>query len=83
MRSTYKVREPEFSYFVTSTIVDRIPVFNIKQNIDILIEELIYSQKNKEFKIYNYVIMPEHFHLICHSDKLVQITQSIKSYNQI
>jgi putative transposase len=80
MRSTYKVREPELSYFVTSTIVNWIPVFNILQNIDILIEAFIYSQKNKGFKIYNYVIMPEHFHLICQSDKLVQIMQSIKSY---
>jgi len=80
MRSTYKVREPELSYFVTSTIVNWIPVFNILQNIDILIEAFIYSQKNKGFNIYNYVIMPEHFHLICQSDKLVQIMQSIKSY---
>ena len=80
MRSTYKVRESELSYFVTSTIVNWIPVFNIQQNVDILIEALIYSQKNKGLKIYNYVIMPEHFHLICQSDKLVQIVQSVKSY---
>jgi putative transposase len=80
MRSTYKVRDLEQSYFVTSTIVNWIPVFNIQQNIEILIEALIYSQKNKEFKIYDYVIMPEHFHLICQSDKLVQTIQSIKSF---
>lgn len=80
MRTTYKVIDIEYSYFVTSTIVNWIPVFNIQQNIEILIEALIYSQKNKEFKIYNYVIMPEHFHLICQSEKLVQTMQSIKSY---
>ncbi len=56
MRSTYKVRESELSYFVTSTIVNWIPVFNIQQNVDILIEALIYSQKNKGLKIYKYML---------------------------
>jgi putative transposase len=45
-----------------------------------LIEAIIYSQYNKEFNVFDYVIMPEHFHLICSSDKLASIIQSIKSY---
>jgi putative transposase len=80
MRTTYKVTENEHPYFVTSTIVNWIPVFSNKQNLDALIEALKYSQKNKQFRILNYVIMPEHFHLICVCDKLITTIQSIKSY---
>jgi REP element-mobilizing transposase RayT len=80
MRTRYKIYDSTIQYFITSTIVNWIPVFNNKQNLDALIEAIIYSQKNKEFKIINYVIMPEHFHLICMCDKLVTTIQSIKSY---
>ena len=47
MRTTYKVKDNECCYFVTSTIVNWIPVFNIPQNTDALIDALVYSQKNK------------------------------------
>jgi len=80
MRTTYKVKDNEHCYFITSTIIGWIPAFNISQNTDALIEALVYSQKNKDLKIYNYVIMPEHFHLICFCDKLVKVIQSIKSF---
>ncbi len=80
MRTTYKVKDNEYCYFVTSTIVNFIPVFNNQHNTDALIDALVYSQKNKDFRIYNYVIMPEHFHLICYCEKLVQVIQSIKSF---
>lgn len=80
MRTRYKINEKEYPYFITSTIVNWIPVFNNKQNLDVLIEAFNYSQKNKQFKILDYVIMPEHFHMICVCDKLVTTIQSIKSY---
>jgi len=80
MRSRYKISDKHSQYFITSTIVNWIPVFNNKRNINSLIEALIFSQKNKDFKIYDYVIMPEHLHLICSCDKLINTVQSIKSY---
>jgi putative transposase len=80
MRTRYKTKESSSRYFITSTIVIWIPVFNNKQNLDALIEAITYSQQQKEFKVFDYVVMPEHFHLICSSDKLVIIIQSIKSY---
>jgi putative transposase len=80
MRTTYKVKDNEHPYFITSTIINWIPVFTNKHNLDTLIEAFIYSQKNKQLKIFDYVIMPEHFHLICMCDNLVNTIQSIKSY---
>jgi|WetSurSiteA1Bulk_404760.scaffolds.fasta_scaffold39155_1 putative transposase len=80
MRTTYKVKDNEHTYFITSTIVNWIPVFKNKQNLDALIESMVYSQKYKQLKIFGYVIMPEHFHMICACDKLVSTIQSIKSF---
>lgn len=80
MRTNYKVSNLDSAYFITSTIVKWVPVFREKENIDILIDSLTFSQKNKCLKIYSYVIMPEHFHLVCQSDKLVDIIRSIMSY---
>lgn len=41
---------------------------------------IIYNQDKKDLKIFAYVIMPEHFHMICHSENLVSVIQSIKSF---
>jgi len=81
MRTTYKILDNRNVFFVTSTIVNWIPVFNIKNNIDSLIESFIYSQKHKGLKIFSFVIMPEHFHMICESEEIIKVIQSIKSYS--
>ncbi len=81
MRTTYKVIDNKNIFFITSTIVNWIPVFKIKDNIDSLINAFTYSQRNKKLKIYSYVIMPEHFHMVCESDNMVKVFQSIKSYS--
>ena len=80
MRTRYKTHDSTSQYFITSTIVKWIPVFNNKHNLDALIEAITYSQQNKGFNVFDYVIIPEHFHLICSSEKLVSTIQSIKSY---
>jgi putative transposase len=80
MRTAYKVKDNEHPYFITSTIVDWIPVFNNKNNIDALINAFKHAQKEKQFIILGYVIMPEHFHMVCICDKLIKTIQSIKSY---
>jgi REP element-mobilizing transposase RayT len=43
-------------------------------------EAITHHIKQNSFKVYAYVIMKNHFHLICKSPKLSNIIQSIKSY---
>jgi putative transposase len=51
-------------YFVTLTIVDWIDLFTRRLYSDLIIENLIYCQKNKGLHVYEYVIMTNHLHMI-------------------
>lgn len=81
MRTRYKITENGQIYFTTSTIVNWSPVIKTKKYFDILIEIFRFSQINKKLKIYSYVILDNHFHLICQGEKLDNIMRSIKSYS--
>jgi len=81
MRSRYKITEKEGIYFVTSTIVEWIPVFSSKEYFEILIETLKYCRANKNLKLYAYVIMENHFHLIVSGPDLSNIMRSLKRHS--
>lgn len=80
MKSRYKVVDPEGIHFVTSTIIEWIPVFISEEALNIIINSLTFCQKEKGLKIYAYVIMPEHLHLIISSINIVEIMQSFKRH---
>ncbi|MBX7046722.1 MAG: transposase [Ignavibacteria bacterium] len=80
MRSSYKILNKAGVYFMTSTIVDWIPVFTSEKYFQILINAFKFHQQKNNLKIYSYVILDNHFHIICSAEKLAQIFQSIKSF---
>lgn len=80
MRTRYKIIENNTPYFITSTVVEWIPIFINKQYCDIIINSLTYSRKQKGLNLFAYVIMPEHIHLIVSADNLSQIIKDFKSY---
>ncbi len=55
-------------YFVTSTIVDWYPVFTKSSYFNIIINSLEYCRQEKGLRIYAYVIMLNHLHLIVSTD---------------
>jgi len=81
MRNRYKVISDENLYFITSSIVDWIPVFCNEKYFEILISAVKYSQHNKGLKVYAYVLLDNHFHMIVSGNKLSNIIRSIKSYS--
>ena len=68
MGESYTIRDQQAIYFVTFTIVDWVDVFTRKIYKDICIESLDYCRKSKGLKIYGYVIMSNHIHLILQSE---------------
>lgn len=76
----YKFYENEYPYFLTCMLIDGIPLFNDTEVADIVIDSLNYAQKNLNMKIYCYVIMNNHFHMIAKGDDLSKYMHSIKSY---
>lgn len=51
-------------YFYTATILDWIPLLRSEKFKDIIINSLIHLIQNEKIKVYGFVIMPNHIHLI-------------------
>jgi len=82
MSREYKIHNPEGIYFITPTVVAWIDVFTRLQYKEIVIESLKYCQSAKGLKIYAYVIMTNHLHLIVQAEKgnLSEIIRDFKKF---
>jgi len=68
MSRKYKFRNPEGVYFVSFATVNWIDVFTRLEYKDILVENLKYCIENKGLKLYAWVIMTNHLHLLMSSE---------------
>ena len=80
MRSRYKFNIEKGLYFVTSTIVEYIPVFTSDKYFQIINSSLDYCRINKGIEIFAYVIMDNHFHLLISVENLSDKLRSIKRH---
>jgi putative transposase len=82
MAFAYRVYDQYGVYFVTFTVHQWVDVFSRKDYVDILLENIRYCQKNKGLKVYSWVIMSNHCHLIVSSDdkKLSDIIRDLKKH---
>lgn len=80
MRSRYKITKEDGIYFITSTIIEWIPVFTSKEYFEIIISALKYCRAYKGLKLYAYVILDNHFHLVVSGPNLSNIIQSLKRH---
>ncbi|MBM4283912.1 MAG: transposase [Deltaproteobacteria bacterium] len=80
MITRYKIVEDGQIYFLTSTIIEWLPVFTRKVYFDIILDSFNYSRRYKGLKIYAYVIMDNHFHLIAQGDNLGKTIKELKSH---
>ena len=78
-RSRYKVYEPTHPHFVTCTILHWLPIFTRQESVQIIIECLKFLQKKDNLKLYAYVILENHLHLVIQSN---DIEKSMKSFKQ-
>jgi len=83
----YLIREQGALHFLTFTVVDWVDVFTRKDYRDILIERMIFCQKEKGMDVYAYVIMrlaapTNHIHIIMQSSKreLSNLIRDFKKY---
>lgn len=78
-RSRYKIVDPKLPHFVTCTVLHWIPVFTRPATVDIVLDGLRYLIA-EEFKLYAYVILENHLHLIGQSNDLARDMARFKSY---
>jgi len=79
-RSRYKIYESTHPHFITCTILHWIPIFTRIQTTNIILESLKYLQKEDNLKIYAYVILENHLHLIVSSDDIGKSMAKFKSF---
>lgn len=82
MALAYTIKDQFGLYFVTFTVHQWVDVFTRKDYANIIIDSLKFCQKEKGLKIYAWVIMSNHIHLIIQSDKipLSDIIRDFKKY---
>jgi REP element-mobilizing transposase RayT len=80
MRSRYHVREKERAHFVTSTIVDWLPVFILPDCCEILARSLDFCRSEKGLRLYAWVIMDNHFHAVVHAEELSRAMADLKKF---
>lgn len=79
-RSRYKIHEPTTPHFITCTILHWIPIFTRIESTEIIFESLRYLQTSDNLKIYAYVILENHLHLVISSDDLALSMKKFKSF---
>lgn len=80
MRSRYTVVDSEGIYFLTATVIEWIPAFIGTDVCDMLIKALAFCRKEKRLRLYAYVIMENHVHLVAEAPDLSGVMQSFKRH---
>jgi REP element-mobilizing transposase RayT len=75
----YKIRDQYGMYFLTFTVIDWIDVFTRKNYRDMLLDSLVYCQKEKGLVIHAFVIMSNHVHCIL-SSKPGKLSATIRDF---
>ena len=79
-RSRYKIYEPTYPHFITCTILHWIPIFTRVESTNIIFESLRYLQKTDNLKIYAYVILENHLHVVASSDDIGKSMKKFKAF---
>src|SRR4051812_31243040 len=80
MRSRYQIREAHAAHFVTSTIVEWLPVFTTAACCDIVVEALKYCREHKGLLVHAWVIMDNHFHAVVAGPELAATLGNLKKF---
>lgn len=77
--SRYKITNPELPHFITATVLHWIPVFTRPATVHILLDCLNYLMANG-LKVYAYVILENHMHMVVQCSRLDRDISRFKSY---
>ena len=78
-RSRYQIVDPKLPHFVTCTVLHWIPVFTRQATVAVLLDSLRFLQQDG-LKVYAYVILENHLHLLLQSPQLDRDMARFKSH---
>jgi len=77
------IHDPSHLYFITSSLVEWLPLFANNKYASIVLNSLDWHRKQKQILLYAFVIMPTHLHWIskpCEPFTVSEVLQSFASY---
>jgi REP element-mobilizing transposase RayT len=66
-------------HFVTCTVLHWIPIFTRQETVEIVLESLRFLQ-SEGFKVFAYVVLENHLHMVVQSDNLVKDMARFKQF---
>jgi putative transposase len=82
-RSRYVITEPDKPHFLTCTVLEWLPVFTRPEAVDILLTSWSYQRQHQGLKLYGYVVLENHLHIIAQAPRLDKCMASFKSYTAV
>ncbi|HKJ28497.1 MAG TPA: hypothetical protein VJ965_12715 [Anaerolineales bacterium] len=79
-RTRYQVFDSTFPYFLTCTVVEWIPLFNDPNLVELLFDSLRFMQNKNRLRIFAYVVMDTHIHLVASAENLSKEISNFKSF---
>ncbi|MCK9622840.1 MAG: transposase [Methylobacter sp.] len=79
-RSRYRICDEKAPHFLTCTVLNWIPLFTRPQTAGIILDALRYRQEEHDWKIYGYVILENHLHMIVQAENLAVELPRFKSF---
>jgi REP element-mobilizing transposase RayT len=79
-RSRYQIRHEQGPHFLTCTVLNWMPLFTRPKTVNIIIDALNYRQEQLDWKIYGYVILENHLHMIVQAENLAIELPKFKSF---
>jgi putative transposase len=82
-RSRYRIFdgvEGHAPYFLTSTIVEWIPLLGFPPIAQIILDSLSFMRRNRRITLYAYVMMENHLHIVASSENLSKEIGDFKSF---
>jgi putative transposase len=79
-RSRYKIHDEKAPHFLTCTVLNWMPLFTRPQTSDVILEALRHRQEHEGWKVYGYVILENHLHMIVQNENLAVELAHFKSY---
>ncbi len=69
-------------YYMTVTVIDWIDVFTRKELANVIIESLVYCQRQKGLVLYAWCLMPSHLHLIASAAEGIKLTDVMRDFKK-
>jgi putative transposase len=79
-RTRYRIYEDGYPYFMTCTIVGWLAVFTRPEAVQIVFDSWNFLNREKQFRLYGYVVLENHLHLIASAPRLSSVMKSFKMY---